>query len=95
MTLGCTPRSANQVASPLAHVANTIPQLKNISSDRGRMNVVSHQDTSRSRHIVSALHASIKAARPVTIGTGLRLRRLFGFPSFPCVQRGECGSALF
>jgi hypothetical protein len=31
-----------------AAVANTIPQLKNISSDRGRMNVVSRQDTSRS-----------------------------------------------
>src|SRR6202034_1283969 len=28
-------------------VANTIPQLKNISGDRGRMNVVSHHDTSR------------------------------------------------
>src|SRR6202041_338374 len=30
-------------------VANTIPQLKNISGDRGRMNVVSNHDTSRAR----------------------------------------------
>src|SRR5713226_8187559 len=27
-----------------------------------------------------------QSARPVTIGTGLRLSRLFGFPSFACVQ---------